>query len=419
MRNLYYSAARCYEPARTWGLARQHAAPLPEYALHDALADLEWFELLTPENLEQGYEFAREFDLPEQEPDAMAERVELVRREVAEKKAAEQKKWEEHERTEPERIRAQLAFVKAKARPPYSEALGVFEPTGNAELSRVVQGFAGIEIPSKKRTLALKSADIKGTIALAADQADEPDFFGEAKPGIAFVGSFVEVTRQGIVQHEPSPEHRARVAYDFAYDAEAEPMLFLVTLNQIFRGDPDRAQKIDFLQEIAGMSLAGRGAQYQKVALFTGSGANGKSLVTSVIERCFPAESVIAVPPQSLDEDYKRARFTGAKLNIVSELPENEIVASEPWKAMVDGSKLSARSPYKDVFFFRTPATSTRRTACRARPTTVRGSGAAGLCSPSTGRLQSTSKTRPSRIASSKPNAPPSLRGCSGAHSAR
>jgi P4 family phage/plasmid primase-like protien len=247
----------------------------------------------------------------------------------------------------------------------YDDILGIFSPVTHPELSRMVQGFAGkwVAAGKKKGTeeitfkpLKIKAADVKGVISLAADQAEQPDFFAKAKPGIAFLGSFVEVTPSGIVVHEPSPEHRARVAYDFDYEPNRTPMLFLKMLHEVFRDDDDRDDKIAFLQEHAGMSLIGRGTQFQKAALEVGFGENGKSAVTKIIEGAFPAGSVIAVPPQKLDEEYQRATFSGAKLNSLSELPENEISASEPWKAMIDGSIVGARNPYGRPFFFKPTA---------------------------------------------------------------
>lgn len=82
--------ARYEEPARTWALAELHAQPIPEWALHDALAYFEWHNNLTPENMDRAYVFARKHDLWEQESDAMEKRLELVRANVATDKAKEE-----------------------------------------------------------------------------------------------------------------------------------------------------------------------------------------------------------------------------------------------------------------------------------------------------------------------------------------
>lgn len=229
---------------------------------------------------------------------------------------------------------------------------GVFLAVDRAQLSRTVQDFAGSAVGDKD--LSIKAADVKGTITLASDQLADPEFFQKARPGIAFANSFVQVTADGVVEVEHSPEHRARVAYDFDYQPSEQPVRLLAFFSQVFRDDDDAPEKTAFLQELGGMSLIGLGTKYQTVALLPGGGDNGKSTAISIIERVMPQGSVVAVPPQNLDNDYRRATLKGARLNVVGELPENEILVSEHWKAAVDGITLMpARLPYGQPFYFK------------------------------------------------------------------
>lgn len=89
MQTVQYESARHETPAETWSLARAHAQPFPEAALHDALTWLEWHGDLTPANLAEAQHFAEEFDLLEQDPEFMEERLTEVRADVAVDKARE------------------------------------------------------------------------------------------------------------------------------------------------------------------------------------------------------------------------------------------------------------------------------------------------------------------------------------------
>lgn len=92
MTTLQHAGARCEPPSETWRLAREHAAPLPEWALHDALGYFIWHDNLTPANMTEAQRFAADFDLDEQAPEAMDERLALVRAEVAADKLREVEK---------------------------------------------------------------------------------------------------------------------------------------------------------------------------------------------------------------------------------------------------------------------------------------------------------------------------------------
>jgi P4 family phage/plasmid primase-like protien len=251
-------------------------------------------------------------------------------------------------------IAAENTFTEGEFYRYEGDATGIYVPVEKAELSRIVQRFAGALVGTKeKRYLKLKASDVGGAIKLASDQIADPEFFGGAKPGIAFAGSFVEVTAQGIVKRAPSPTYRARAAYDFPYEPTALPKRFLQFFDEVFRDDADRAEKIALIQEHGGMSIIGRGTHHQKVVCMPGDGNNGKSVLVKICQACMPVGSVISVPPHDMDEDCKRAKFSGALFNVVSELAESEIPASEPWKAIVDGSTIGARKVYGHPFEFK------------------------------------------------------------------
>ncbi len=237
----------------------------------------------------------------------------------------------------------------------YNERSGIFEVVDESRLSRTVQNFAGRPVVGerKPRPLKLFSGDVRGVIALASDQAADPDYFVQARAGLAFVSSFVEVTKDSIIQHEHSPEHLARFAYPFGYQRDAQPQRLMGFFAEVFRDDADREQKICVIQEYLGASLLGFATKFQRALVFYGDGANGKGVLCSVIERCMPPGSVCSISPQDIGQEYRRAAISGRLLNIVSELPEADIMDAESWKAVVAGDTMTGREIRKAPFTFR------------------------------------------------------------------
>lgn len=234
----------------------------------------------------------------------------------------------------------------------YDRKRGIFDLLEPAELSRTVQGFAGKKVQGAKKPLSLRASDINGTIKLASDQAFELDFFADARPGVAFCDCFVEVTEERIIQREHSSKHRARFAYPFGYQ-RCQPESFIGFLHDVFRDDSDAAEKVQLLQEYLGVSLLGLATKYQRALVLVGEGSNGKSVLMNVAERCMPPGSVCSVPPQMMSDQYQRAKMAGKLLNIVSELPEADILDAEAWKAIIDGSTINARPIREAPFDFK------------------------------------------------------------------
>jgi putative DNA primase/helicase len=236
----------------------------------------------------------------------------------------------------------------------YRSELGTFNEIEREKLSRIVQSYAG-STKGVDASLRLGVHDIKGSLSLAADTAHERDFFASARDGIAFADGFIEVTASEIIRRPHSPENRARFAYPFAYQSAACPERLLRFFGECFTGDADAAQKIALIQEHMGLSLIGQGTRYQKAVMFFGKkGQEGKSTSMAIVKSAMPPGSVISIPPHGLGNEYKRATFSRARLNLVSEVQEREITEPEPWKAIIDGkNEIDARSPYKDVIFFK------------------------------------------------------------------
>jgi putative DNA primase/helicase len=234
----------------------------------------------------------------------------------------------------------------------------IFRPVPVEDVSRRVQGLAGSAVRTAKssRPLAVNAKDVSGVTKLARDRIADPSFFSGAVPGLVFSDAFVRVSAEGIVVEKPSPKHRARFAYDFAYEPARDSDVWFGFLADIFAGDDDVEAKIELLQEYVGVSLLGIAPRFQRALLLKGEGSNGKGVLVRVIESCFPPGSVTAVPPQDWSNEYRRAMIAGKFLNVVAELPDTDILASEAFKAIVAGDQITGRHIREAPFPFRSSA---------------------------------------------------------------
>lgn len=228
----------------------------------------------------------------------------------------------------------------------YESATGLYTTVERSELSRIVQGFAGSPVGEKGDPLDVSSSDVRGTITLAEDRIAKPFFFVGAPPGLAFANGFL---RLGETLRPHSPENCARAGYGFAYDKNRCPTAFLAFLEAIFRDDKDRVEKQEFVQEFFGAALFGIGPRFQRCIVATGSGSNGKSTLANILLAAMPAGTTSAIAPQDWDREYSRAALVAKRLNVVSELPERDIIASEAFKAIVTGDTITARQPTERV----------------------------------------------------------------------
>lgn len=232
----------------------------------------------------------------------------------------------------------------------YERARGLFVALDDAAESCSVQRYAGIPAGPKSKPLELSASDVSGTLKLARARLASRRFFSDAPAGLAFEDGFVVATEEGAHRVAHSAEHRARHGFAFAFAGASEPRRFLTMLREVFEPDDDREEKIARIQELGGASLTGIATRYQKCVVFTGDGANGKSAVIRIIESAMPAGSVVSIPPQRWGNEYRRAALATALLNVVSELPESDILDAEIFKAIVTGDMIDAREIYKPPF---------------------------------------------------------------------
>lgn len=188
---------------------------------------------------------------------------------------------------------------------------------------------------------------------LLSHSRDDPDFFDHQEPGVTFRNGFATIENDQVVLKPFSPHQRAFTSIDMDCDPTLTPTMFVNFLQTCFRDDEDGEAKIAVLQEFVGACLLGRATEFQMGLIFIGGGANGKSTMQDVVLAMFDKSMITSIPPQDMDNEYRRAMLAKSRMNIVNELPEADILTSEGVKSLVTGDMITARHIREAPFQYR------------------------------------------------------------------
>lgn len=137
-----------------------------------------------------------------------------------------------------------------------------------------------------------------------------------------------------IVSH--SPDHLTTVNSEVLFDATAKAPNFEKFMNDVFVNDEDT---IYFLQEFFGYVLQAS-QRANAFLVIVGPGANGKSVLVSILAHLVGNINVSAVPFEGLNGPFALQPMLGKKVNIATEnLPE--ISNSAKLKSITSGDEIS------------------------------------------------------------------------------
>ncbi|MFZ2920776.1 MAG: phage/plasmid primase, P4 family [Desulfosalsimonadaceae bacterium] len=132
--------------------------------------------------------------------------------------------------------------------------------------------------------------------------------------------------------------------------AETSPQ-FENFLMESFAPDPDKIEKAIIILEMLGYCLLST-ANREKFFMLVGPGANGKSVLLSVLVALLGPENVSAVMPMQLDNKFQRAHLLGKLANVVTELSEGTMLPDAAMKSITSGEKMTAEDKFKPPFDF-------------------------------------------------------------------
>jgi len=151
-------------------------------------------------------------------------------------------------------------------------------------------------------------------------------------------------------------EHYRTTQIPVAYDQSADAPLFRTFLDQVFQDDADKADKIKSTLELMGYTLMSH-ARHERFVMLIGPGANGKSILLSVLERLLGLENVAGVQPSNFENRFQRAHLHQKLANIVTELKQGEVIADAELKAISSGEPATVEHKFQNPFVMRPFAT--------------------------------------------------------------
>ena len=170
----------------------------------------------------------------------------------------------------------------------------------------------------------------------------QPNFFEEAPIGVAHLGGFLVPDQSYIYNEAPDPKQRSRHQIPLNISPSGTPKAFIHFLLTIWP-DPDHAQKVQALAEFLGLCLLGQAPRLEKCLFFYGHGANGKSVLCRVIEGLFKGLPTTSVSPKAWANEYYAAELSGSLLNMLNEIPGDNPIEPNVFKAILSGETITAR----------------------------------------------------------------------------
>jgi putative DNA primase/helicase len=182
---------------------------------------------------------------------------------------------------------------------------------------------------------------------LAVELAAEPN----TNPHLLAFSNGVFDLERGVLLKDVSliREHRITGLMPFKYVPKALPPVWLNFLEEVFRGDEDQEQKVQFLQEWFGYTIC-RGLNFHKALVLYGDGGNGKSVVLDTLAAMVP--KVTRLEWSEFGEQRGLERLADAWLNCSTEISFKETSSTTGFKKAVAQEILTANPKYKKPFDF-------------------------------------------------------------------
>lgn len=250
----------------------------------------------------------------------------------------------------------------------YQPATGVYEMIPDYHVKSVVKSFAGDEIddgaPTKGRgptVVKVGASTTAGAYSLLRDDLrTDMDHrggvtFATAAKGLCFANGFATIHDGKIEIVDHSPNHLARHRYEFDYSPDVTPKAFLEFLDSLFRdcAQKERTDRIATIQEYVGACLIGEATRYQRCLVVYATGGNGKSELMIIVDGLFPPGTVTSLPPHQWGHNFRVMMLEGKLINLVDEMPSDELTSGESFKKIVSGGQVDAERKQRDPVIFR------------------------------------------------------------------
>lgn len=207
------------------------------------------------------------------------------------------------------------------------------------------------EETSKPLALSMSATEAAVKATLVATR--KRGAFDNAPPGIALADDFLMVQGDKLARERLGAHHLQTFAHPFTY---LEAKSCKTPMFDRFMREQVRDEDALFLQEWLGAALLGIATRYHRIVLLHGPRGCGKSTLIDIMQSVFPEGSVSNIPLQKWGDDTYLCHLAGARLNVVSELPDDRIRQLDRLKSIPEGATLQVRDVYASAFTFQPKA---------------------------------------------------------------
>lgn len=225
---------------------------------------------------------------------------------------------------------------------------GVWQEQDDRVLKRGLQRLADAQGVSISATLVNGALDVFKSEVMAENHR-----FNLGDPEtVNCLNGELELCDTGLRLVPHRREHYRSTQIPVAYDRGAKAPAFTAFLEQVFRDDPDKPDKMRAVLELIGYSLMSH-ARHEKFVILIGTGANGKSVLLAIVEALCGADNVAGVQPSKFNSTFQRAHLNQKLANIVTELKQGEVIADAELKAITSGERSTVEHKNRDPFEMR------------------------------------------------------------------
>jgi P4 family phage/plasmid primase-like protien len=227
----------------------------------------------------------------------------------------------------------------------FHEALGWHEWTGSLWVRRSeyeIRQYIG-KILGRFQTAKL----VDSVRSLLRSELIYKGEFNVNKKILSFPNGELEVANNELKNHVRS--NYCTISMNYHYDPSAECPNWIQFIEDITDGARDRQE---LLQEMFGYCLT-HDTRYQKCFYLIGDGANGKSVLLSILEAMIGEENTSHVEIAFLGSDFQRIKLATSMVNICNDIKTDVAGTSSFFKAVVTGDTISGCFKGKDFFDFK------------------------------------------------------------------
>jgi len=226
---------------------------------------------------------------------------------------------------------------------------GVWKKQDERSVKQWVQHYIGDKLDSIRKSNVDSVADLFRTEVYLSDHAFD---IGPVECVNTLSGELMltDAGRWELLPH--NRQHYRTTQVPIEYEPKAQAPRFVKFLSDVFNGDPDAGDKATALLEMMGYTLMAH-CNHEKFIILVGSGANGKSVLLSVLEALAGRESVAAVQPSQFGNKFQRAHLHNKLANIVTEIKQGAVIDDDALKGITSGEPTTVEHKNKDPFDMR------------------------------------------------------------------